>query len=95
MRTRPAGRKGDFGNFFLSFSLKAHNYYPAYHIDQIFLNEKSRHYRILFMKTFYNVANAIIFHLLCKEAPALIVLDIERVHLVLKNCEKLQNYRFK
>ena len=38
---------------FLSFPLKAHNYYPAYHIGP-FLTEKSWHYRILFMKTFYN-----------------------------------------
>ena len=38
VRTRPAGRKGDFGNFFLSFSLKARNYYPAYHIGPYFSN---------------------------------------------------------
>ena len=56
VRTRPADRKGDFGNF-LSFSLQAHNYYPAYHIGTDFLTEKSRHYGILFMKTFYNVVN--------------------------------------
>ena len=31
VRIRPAGRTGDFGNFFGSFSLKAHNYYSAYH----------------------------------------------------------------
>ena len=39
VRTHPAGRKGDFGNF-LSFSLKAHNYYPAYHIGPDFPNGK-------------------------------------------------------
>ena len=39
---------------FLSFSLKAHNYYPAYHIGQDFSNGKVPHYGILFMKTFYN-----------------------------------------
>ena len=43
--------------------------------DQIFLTEKSRHYGTLFMKTFYNVVNAIIC--CAKEARALIVLDIE------------------
>ena len=36
VRTRPAGRKVILGIFFLSFSLKAHNYYPAYHIGQDF-----------------------------------------------------------
>ena len=59
MKTRPVGRIGDFGNF-LSFSQKAHNYYPVYHIGPDFLTEKSRHYGILFMKTFYNVVNATI-----------------------------------
>ena len=43
--------------------------------DQIFLTEKSRHYGILFMNTFYNVVNAIIC--CAKEARASIVLDIE------------------
>ena len=51
-----------FWEFFLSFSLKAHNYYPAYHIGPDFLTKKSRYYGILFMKTFYNVVNA---NLLC------------------------------
>ena len=51
-----------FGEFFLSFSLKAHNYYPAYHIGPDFLTKKSRYDGILFMKTFYNVVNA---NLLC------------------------------
>ena len=73
---------------FLSFSLKAHNYYHAYHIGPDFLTEKSRHYAssetqvsedghygILVMKTLYNVVNAIIC--CAKEARALIVLDIE------------------
>ena len=32
--------KSDFGNFFLSFSLKAQNYYPAYHIGPDFSNRK-------------------------------------------------------
>ena len=64
-----------FWEFFLSFSLKAHNYYPAYYIGSDFLTEKSRYYGILFMKTFYNVVNAIIC--CAKEARALIVLDIE------------------
>ena len=35
VRTSPVDRKGDFGNFF-SFSLKAHNYYAAYHIGPDF-----------------------------------------------------------
>ena len=35
VRTRPAGRIGDFG-IFSSFSLKAQNYYPAYHIGADF-----------------------------------------------------------
>ena len=74
MRTRPAGQKGGFRNF-LSFSLKAYNYYPAYHIGPDFSSEKSRHYGILFMRTFYNVVNAIIC--CAKEARVLIVLDIE------------------
>ena len=78
---------------FLSFSQKAHNYYPVYHIGPDFLTEKSRHYGILFMKTFYNMVNAIIC--CAKEARALIVLDIEWVQFVLQNCEKLQNYKFK
>ena len=73
VRTRPTGRKGEILNFFLTFSLNAHNYYPAY--DQIFLTEKSRHYEILFMKTFYKVVNSIIC--CAKEACASIVLDIE------------------
>ena len=60
------------GIFFLSFSLKAQ--------DQIFLTEKSRHYGILFMKTFYNVVNAIIC--CAKEARASIVLDIKWVQFV-------------
>ena len=37
VRTRQAGRKGNFGNF-LSFLLKVHNYYPAYHIGPDFSN---------------------------------------------------------
>ena len=39
MRTRPAGRTGDFGIFsavFLSFLLKAHTYYPTYDIGAYF-----------------------------------------------------------
>ena len=42
----------------------------------MFLTEQSRHYGILFMKTFYNVVRIL---LICcaKEARALIVLDIE------------------
>ena len=39
LRTRPAGRKVIWG-IFLSFSLKAHNYYPAYHIGPDFSNRK-------------------------------------------------------
>ena len=35
VRTHSAGRIGDFGNF-LSFSLKAHYYYPTYHIGADF-----------------------------------------------------------
>ena len=37
VRTRPAGRKVILG-IFLSFSLKARNYYPAYHIGPDFSN---------------------------------------------------------
>ena len=43
--------------------------------DQIFITEKSQHYGNIFMKTFYNVVEAIIC--CAKEARALIVLDIE------------------
>ena len=92
VRTRPASRKGDFAGIFLQFSLKAHNYYPAYHIGLDFSNWKSRHYGILIMKTFYDVANAIIC--CAKEARASIVLDIKWAQFVLQNREKLQNYRF-
>ena len=45
------------------------------------------------MKTFYNVVSAIIC--CAKEARALFVLDIECLHFVLQNCEKVQNYRIK
>ena len=45
------------------------------------------------MKTFYNVVNTVIF--CAKEACASIVLDIEWLQLVLQNCEKMQNYKFK
>ena len=55
--------------------------------DQIFITEKSQHYGNIFMKTFYNVVEAIIC--CAKEARALIVLDIEWVQFVLQNCEKL------
>ena len=78
---------------FLSFPLKAHNYYPAYNIGPYFLTEKSRHYGILFMKTFYIVVNATIC--CAKEARTSIVLDISWVQFVLQNCEKLQNDKFK
>ena len=40
VRTRPAGGKGDFRNFFLSFSLKAHNYYPSNNIGPDLSNYK-------------------------------------------------------
>ena len=40
VRTPSGWPKSDFGNFFLSFSLKAHNYYPAYHIGPDFSNRK-------------------------------------------------------
>ena len=43
VRTRPAGRIGDCGNFFLSFSPKAHDYYPTYHIGA----ENSLHENVL------------------------------------------------
>ena len=63
VRSRPAGRKVILG-ILLSFSLKAHNYYPAYHIGPDFSNRKR------FIIECYN--------LLCKlEARALIVVDIE------------------
>ena len=75
VRNRPASRKGDFGNFFLSFSFKARNYYPAYHIGPDFsnlkvpaLSENSLHGNVLSF-------NAIIC--CAKEARALIVADIK------------------
>ena len=70
---RPAGRKVILG-ICLSFSLKAHITLNITK-DQIFLTEKSWNYGILFMKTFYNVVNAIIC--CAKEARALMVVDIE------------------
>ena len=67
---------GDFGNFFLSFSLKTYNYYPTYHIAADFSDQADPVlWKIIFMKTFYNVVNSIIF--CSKEARASIVLDIE------------------
>ena len=60
---------------FLSLSPKVHNYYPAYHIGPDFSKEKFRHYGILFMKTFYNVVDAIIC--CAKEVRASIILDIK------------------
>ena len=48
-------------------------------------------YGILFMKTFYNVVNSIIC--CAKEARASIVLNIEWVQFVLKNCAKLHSVR--
>ena len=69
VRTRPAGRK------VISFSFKARNYYPAYHIGPDFsnlkvpaLSENSLHGNVLSF-------NAIIC--CAKEARALIVVDIE------------------
>ena len=32
VRTRSAGRIGDFGNLLIAFSLEAHAYYPTYDI---------------------------------------------------------------
>ena len=78
---------------FWSFSLKAHNCYPAYHIGTDFSDLTIPVLRkILFMKTFYDVVNSINFY--SKEARASIVLDIEWTEFVLQNCEKMQNYRF-
>ena len=48
-------------------------------------------YGIVFMKTFYNVVNSIIC--CAKEARASIVLNIEWVQFVLKNCAKLHSVR--
>ena len=59
----------------------------------MFLTEQSRHYGILFMKTFYNVVRILLIYC-AKEARALIVLDIEWVQFALQNFEKQQNYRF-
>ena len=70
---------GDFGNI-LTISLKAH-YYPAYQVEQIVLTEQSRHYGILFMKTFCNVVNSIICS--AKNVRASIVLKTECVQFVL------------
>ena len=49
------------------------------------MTEQSRHYGILFMKTFYNVVNSIIC--CAKEARASIVSNIEWVQFGLQNCE--------
>ena len=35
VRTRPAGRIGEFGNFFIVFT-KSHTYYPTYDIGAYF-----------------------------------------------------------
>ena len=43
VKTRPAGRIGDFGNFMIVFT-KAHNYYPAYHKGADFPTEQSPYY---------------------------------------------------
>ena len=48
-------------------------------------------YGVLCMKTFYNVVNSIIC--CAKEARASIVLNIEWVQFVLKNCAKLHSVR--
>ena len=60
VRTRPAGRKGDL-RFFLLFSLKAHNYYPAYHIGPDFSNWKvPALWNFLHKKRFYNKVTSIL-----------------------------------
>ena len=73
--------------FFIVFTESPYNYYPVYdHIGPDFSDWKSRYYRILFMKTFDNVVNAIIC--CAKVARASIVLDIKWVQFVLQNREK-------
>ena len=74
VRTRSAGRIGDFGNLLIAFSLKAHTYYPTYDIGAYYSDwTLAALCWIFFMKTFYNV----IISILCcaKEARASIVLD--------------------
>ena len=81
------------------FSLKAHNYYPAYHTEADFSNWKD----LFWLKSPGILSSWKLFimwscnAMVCcaKEAHASIVLDIEWVQFVLQNCENLQNYRFK
>ena len=74
VRTRSAGRIGDFRNLLIAFLLKAHTYYPTYDIGAYYSDwTLAALCWIFFMKTFYNV----IISILCcaKEARASIVLD--------------------
>ena len=91
VRTCPAGRKGDLGNFFYRFHQKP--VLITLHItwDQIFLTEKSR------IMEFFSWKRLIIqcYNLFCKGSACFDVVDIEWVQIVLQNCEKLQNYRAK
>ena len=97
VRTRPAGRIFDFGNFFTCFFIVfTKNPYLLLYIwhTSIFFWLNTRcmlnalHENVLWCDQFYN--------LLCKGStcfhrPGL----IEWVQFVLQNCEKLQNYKFK
>ena len=90
VRTRPAGRIGDFGNFLIVLT-KSPLLLP-------YISHRSRFFRlnspgIMENSLNENVVNSIIFY--SKKARASIVLDIEWAQFVLQNCEKLQNYRFK
>ena len=74
MRTRPAGRKGDFGNFLIVFTITT--------IILPYLSHRSRFFRLnsqgimenSLHENLYNVVNSIIF--CSKEASASVVLDI-------------------
>ena len=88
VRTRPAGRIGDFGNFFMVFTkspyLLPYMWHGAYFSDWTL----AALCWILFMKTFYNVISSIVC--CAKEARAWIVLDwLNECNLsckIVKNC---------
>ena len=75
---------------FGTFSLKDH-YYPAYHIGEDCSDWTVPTLWNSLYETFYNVVNSIIC--CAKEARASIVLNIEWVQFVLKNCAKLHSVR--
>ena len=75
VRTRPAGLIGDFGNFFIVLTKSPLLLLYISHRSRFFRLNSPVLWKILLMKTFYNVVNSIIF--CSKEARASIVLDIE------------------